>query len=129
MMWHRGYTPARYYTIAWTALLVGTLVFVLAKLGFIARTLFTENGMQAGSTIEVILLSFALANRINVARREKELAQAETVSILQKYRTLYENAIEGIFQTTLDYAFSNANRAMTRMLGLNSKQALYRLRR
>jgi PAS domain S-box-containing protein len=124
MMWHRGYAPARYYTIAWAALLVGTVLFTLSKLGFIARTVFTENAMQAGSTIEVILLSFALANRINVARREKELAQAETVSILQKYRALYENAIEGIFQTTLDFGFTNANRAMTRMLGVNSKQAL-----
>jgi PAS domain S-box-containing protein len=124
MMWHRGYTPARYYTIAWAALLVGTAFFILSKLGFVARTLLTENAMQIGSTIEVILLAFALANRINVARREKELAQTEAVSILQKYRTLYENAIEGIFQTKLDYAFSNANRAMTRILGINSKQAL-----
>ena len=99
-------------------------IFILSKLGFIARTVFTENAMQGGSTIEVILLSFALANRINVARREKEIAQAETVSILQKYRNLYENAIEGIFQTTLDYAFSNANRAMIQMLGIDSKQAL-----
>jgi PAS domain S-box-containing protein len=124
IMWSRNYTPARYYSIAWVGLLVGTVVFVLAKLGFIARTLITENAMQAGSSIEVVLLSFALANRINVARREKELAQAEALSMLQKYQALYENAIEGIFQITHDCLFRDANRAMITMLGVDSREVL-----
>ena len=133
MMWQRGYTPARYYTVAWMALLVGAVVFVFNKTGIIPRTLFTENAMQIGSIIEVILLSFALANRINVAHREKAIAQAESVAILQKYRTLYQNAVEGIFRTTLQYDFVSANLAMAGMLDLDYEeesipQGLFNLR-
>ena len=118
MMWRRGYTPARYYTIAWMGFLIGAIAFALNKIGVLPRNLITENGIQLGSAIEVILLSFALANRINVISKEKQFAQAETVSILKKYQALYENAIEGIFQTTLTFDFVSANQAMTQMIGL-----------
>lgn len=124
MMWHRGYAPARYYTIAWTGFLLGTMAYVLSKIGAMPRNPVTENGIQVGSAIEVMLLSFALANRINVIRREKDLAQAESVSILKKYRALYENAIEGIFKTTLAYDFDSANRAMSRIIGLLNKDSV-----
>ena len=108
--WWQDYTPARYYTVAWLVLLLGTLVFVLNKMGALPRNTLTENILQVGSALEVVLLSFALAERINVARRQ-------TVSILEKYQALYENAIEGIFQTTLGYDIVSANRAMATMLG------------
>ncbi|MEE9355457.1 MAG: EAL domain-containing protein [Methylococcaceae bacterium] len=124
IMWKRDYTPARFYTIAWMGLLTGTIAFALNKFGVIPRNVFTENGIQFGSVIEVILLSFALANRINSIRKEKELAQAETVSILEKYQTLYESALEGIFQSTLAYKFVSANQAMIEMLGLPNKDSL-----
>jgi PAS domain S-box-containing protein len=51
-------------------------------------------------------------------------AQAETVSILQKYAPYMRTRLKGSFKPPYDYAFNNANRAMTHMLGLNSKQAL-----
>ena len=125
IMLRRDYTPARYYTFAWVGFIFGTIAFVLSKFGVIPRTLLTENGIQLGSTIEVLLLSFALANRINIISKEKELAQAETVSILKKYQALYENAIEGIFQITLESKFVSANRATIKMLGLPDKETLF----
>ncbi len=105
LRWRRGFTPARYYTLAWLGFLIGTIAFALSKFGIIPRNLFTEYGIQLGSAIEVILLSFALANRINTARKEKEVAQTESVFILKKYQALYENAIEGMFQTTLEHHY------------------------
>lgn len=123
-MWRRGYAPARLYTIAWIGLLLGTIAFLLSKLGALPHNGLTENGIQFGSAVEAVLLSFALVNRINMIREEKELAQSENVSILKKYRALYENAIEGIFQTTLEYKFVSTNRAMTHVFGLLSNEAL-----
>nr|WP_319492000.1 ATP-binding protein [uncultured Desulfobacter sp.] len=43
-----------------------------------------------------------------------------------KYRTIFENAVEGIFQSTPDGHFIDVNPAMARMLGYNSPQALTR---
>ena len=40
--------------------------------------------MQIGSAIETILLSFALADKINVYKKEKEESQQKTVEVLQE---------------------------------------------
>lgn len=42
----------------------------------------------------------------------------------KKYRTIFENAVEGIFQSTPDGHFIDVNPAMARMLGYKSPQAL-----
>jgi PAS domain S-box-containing protein len=55
------------------------------------------------------------------ARRlaEKALEEAE-----EKYREIFENAVEGIFQTTRQGQFLTANKAMARMWGYNSSEDL-----
>ena len=50
-------------------------------------------------------------------RREHRLAE-------EKYRSIFENAVEGIFQTTVDGRFLTANPAMARMLGYESPEEL-----
>jgi PAS domain S-box-containing protein len=45
-------------------------------------------------------------------------------SAQRKYRDIFENATEGIFQTTLDGRILSANAAMARMLGFDSPQEL-----
>jgi diguanylate cyclase (GGDEF)-like protein len=51
----------------------------LRNFGWLPTTDLTSHAMQLGSALEMLLLSFALANRINVMRREKEMAQAEAL--------------------------------------------------
>jgi PAS domain S-box-containing protein len=48
-----------------------------------------------------------------------ELQKAE-----EKYRSIFENAVEGIFQTTLDGRFLGANPAMAQILGYDSSEKL-----
>jgi PAS domain S-box-containing protein len=52
-------------------------------------------------------------------RAENELRQAEA-----KYRNIYENAIEGIFQSTPDGHFISANPALVRLYGYESFEEL-----
>jgi diguanylate cyclase (GGDEF)-like protein len=73
----RGYPPARYFLIAWTSLLVGIMLYASVSLGWLPRMFFTEYAIQIGSAAEMVLLSFALAYRINLltlssARLESE---------------------------------------------------------
>ena len=39
---------------------------------------------------------------------------------LQKYQSLFNNAVEGLFQITLDRKFIDANRAMISLLGFDA---------
>ena len=70
----------------------------------------TPEGMMVISTIR------------DISKRkqaEEQVRQAEA-----KYRSIFENAVEGIIQTTLDGRFITANPTMARLLGYDSAEAL-----
>ena len=50
----------------------------------------------------------------------------EIKNVENKYRTIFENAVEGIFQSTPEGHFIDVNPAMARMIGYKSPQALTR---
>ena len=65
----QGSDLARYFLVAWAAFLAGSLLYVLKSTGLVPHTVVTEHAMQAGSAIEMSLLSFALAHRVRAAER------------------------------------------------------------
>jgi diguanylate cyclase (GGDEF)-like protein len=74
-----GYRPARYFLLAWAALLVFILIGALRNFTLVPSNLATIYGLHFGFALDVLLLSFALGDRINLLRRERVQAQAETV--------------------------------------------------
>ncbi len=98
--WHclrRGYAGARYFLLAWTALLAGSLMLAARNFDWVPTNAVTSNGFQIGSALEMLLLSFALADRITVLRRANEraaqqllAAQEETVEALRRSETVLE---------------------------------------
>lgn len=76
----RGYHPARYYVGARIFRVLGVFTVVLGMHNILPLNLLTSFGLQIGSLFEVVLLSFALADRINIMRREKEKAETEACS-------------------------------------------------
>jgi adenylate cyclase len=71
----KGYKPARYFLLAWVMMLLGTVVFTLTTNGILPPNPVFLNAMFFGSALEVILLSLALADRINALKAEKERLQ------------------------------------------------------
>ena len=78
-LWSKGHTIARFYTIAWASITIATVALALSKLGVIPRTFLTENGLQFGSALEAILLSLALADRLNNERDQRFQAQKKMI--------------------------------------------------
>lgn len=76
--------PALFFVIAWSAFLLSIIVFVLKDVGVLPFNTITASSVQFGSAIEAILLSIALADRINVLKKEKEASQEEALRILQE---------------------------------------------
>ncbi len=75
----KGFKPARFFVLAFFALLVGIIMLALSLYDVIDSNFFTLYSLQFGSAIEVILLSIALADKINIIKKEKEQAQAEAL--------------------------------------------------
>jgi len=78
------YRPARFFLISWTILLIGAIIFVLKDYGIIPYEHITAYSLQICSVAEIVLLSFALADKINIFRKEKEISQAQTLEALQE---------------------------------------------
>jgi signal transduction histidine kinase len=72
----QGYRPARIFLFAWSIFFAGLLLFILRNLGILPYNNYTNYTMEAGIAIEVTLLSIALADKINIFKKEKELSQA-----------------------------------------------------
>lgn len=56
--------------------------------------------------------------------RQRKLSEAALRQAEEKYRTIFENAVEGIFQTSVDGRYLSANPALARLYGYNSPEEL-----
>ncbi|MGM0769017.1 MAG: sensor domain-containing diguanylate cyclase [Pseudomonadota bacterium] len=105
--WIRKDAAARYYTLAWVFMLFGGIVLALSKFTMLPRNLLTENATQVGSALGVILLSIALADRLNREKkrvfdaqqkllreeRKARVAQEKSLRIQQEANTLLEQRV------------------------------------
>ena len=70
VMLRRGYKPARLFLLAWSFFLLGTAAFTLLAFGMLPSNFWTQNGVQIGSALEMLLLSLALGSRYAGLRNE-----------------------------------------------------------
>jgi PAS domain S-box-containing protein len=93
---------AQYFALAWFFFLSGMGVLALHNFGHLPSNQFTANAVLIGSAFEMVLLSLALADRINLARQEKELALAQVgteqaqVQALRQSQERYVAVIEHV---------------------------------
>jgi diguanylate cyclase (GGDEF)-like protein len=87
----RGYRPAKFFLLAWSALLAFIMLTVLRNFALAPANFVTLNGLHIGFALDIVLLSFALADRINEMKLEAAGAQAEA---LTHQRALLEKTLE-----------------------------------
>jgi signal transduction histidine kinase len=75
----RKVRSARYFLVAWCVFLAGIVVFVAKDWGFVPYNDLTKYMMTIGSAVEVVLLAFGLADKINVLQHERNRSQAEAL--------------------------------------------------
>ncbi|MBY4597060.1 sensor domain-containing diguanylate cyclase [bacterium BD-1] len=81
----RGYAPAKVFLMAWGFLLLGTALYASVSFGLLQKGFLTEYGIQIGSALEMILLSFALAYRYARLRSENETLVREHNEQLERH--------------------------------------------
>ncbi|TDQ06472.1 sensor histidine kinase [Pedobacter metabolipauper] len=88
LIYRKKYRPALYFTVSWSCFLMGVIVFILKDVGVLPPVFFTNNAILISSGLEAVLLSFALADKINIFKKEKEESQAEALRILTENEKL-----------------------------------------
>ena len=79
---YRGQPAARHYTAAFAVLILACLVQILKTFNIVPTIFFTENAMLIGSALQVILLSPAVALRLQALQREQIKAELRAQKIL-----------------------------------------------
>jgi len=108
--WQRQ-RSAYFFVVAFVGLAAGVMMGSLRGLGLVPSSMASINGMQLGSTLEMLLLAFALADRFNQIRKQKVeaeqaafLAKSELVDVLQSSGEQLEAQVS---ERTLELGNSN----------------------
>jgi len=124
IVYKSGFAPAKYFLIAWSLLLIGACLFIMKDYNVIPYNNFTVYILQIASATEVTLLSFALADKINIFKKEKEESQAEALKILTENEKLVreQNVLLEIKVKERTEALENTNETLNSTL-TNLKEA------
>jgi PAS domain S-box-containing protein len=131
-MWIR-HPGSQYFGVAWGALYSGVIALALHNYDLIPSNLLTANSLLIGSALEMMLLSFALADRINTSRKETGAALAQVaseqavVSALQRSQERYQAVIEHVAEGMLvlqNNQFVFVNTRATEILGVAKESIL-----
>lgn len=121
-----GSRQATFFLLAWSTFLIGVVVYVMKDANILPYNELTVYTMPVGSAMEAVLLSFGLADRINVLRREKERSQAlaldasrENERIIREQNIILEEKVE---QRTLALRESNEHLKRTQTQLVNAEK-------
>ncbi|MDX5324916.1 MAG: hypothetical protein LPK80_01525 [Bacteroidota bacterium] len=80
----QGNRTATFFLVAWSTFIAGIIIYVLKDYGLVPYTPFTNSALLIGSGAEVVLLSFALADKINTYRSRMQESQTRALEALRE---------------------------------------------
>jgi len=123
--WRKGQAGARYFLLAWVVLMVGATTMGARNLGWLPTNFFTLYSIQIGSALEMLMLSFALADRIQVQRHEQDTLQNDAISAIGHRLQSVLNTIPDImFYKDTEGRFLGCNHALEKLLGRSEKEII-----
>ena len=90
---YRGNRVARFFLLAWMFQLVGMILYALRSYGLVPDVMITAYGSQIGSVFEVVLLSIALADRINILKQQNVQAKEQMITMQKTYTESLEKTV------------------------------------
>ena len=82
----KKFRPARFFILGWGMLSLGIVIYALRMGGIIPHNFFTNSSYQIFSILEILLLSLALGDKINILK--KEFSQNLELKVNERTREL-----------------------------------------
>ena len=97
---------AKYYVIAWSVLMISSVIYITTAFNVIPGNIFTEYILNIASIMLVLLLSLGLADKINqmkeeiiIAHEQTNIAQTKSIKLKDEFLSMLENKVtERTFQ-------------------------------
>jgi PAS domain S-box-containing protein len=124
--WRNGDTSARLFVLAWTSFFLSSTAFAFNSLGLLPKAFIVEWAQEVGYLLFAILMTVAMFDRYlqvqTNQRRQQDSALKSLAYAEKKYRSLFENALEGLFEMNHEGGLKSTNAAFKRIVGLNEAQ-------
>lgn len=91
-----GMTAARYYLIAWAVMIFCVMLYMGYITDLLPDSFLFFYSLQIGSSIEAVLLSIALADRINALNKENQELRESNLQTLEASNKVKENFLATI---------------------------------
>ncbi len=127
-LWRKGFFAARLYTLAWILWSVTVITSILRFKGYLPTDPLAINATRYGMLLETLLIAFALADRINILRKEKQqLMQAHKQALFAAQNEL-EDKVKARTQA-IEQSRQEAEHLARRdpLTGLLNRRALFEL--
>src|SRR5690606_32825714 len=131
---------ATYFVVAWSFLIAGSIIYLLYNYGILPYNTFTNYSVQLSSAIEMTLFSLALASRIKVLERERELSRRDALRLAHENERIVkqQNAMleeQVVIRTkelqqkneVLDTAYESLKQAQAKLVASEKMSSLGRL--
>lgn len=114
----KGFRAAKFFLIAWSFFILCVVVYVLKDFNILPYNNLTSSALLIGSAFEAVLLSFALADKINIFKADKERSQEETLRALQENERIIreQNVILELRVTERTTELSESNQELNKTL-------------
>ena len=89
-----GFHYARLFLVAWVTLLISVVIMAFTPMGIFPSNWFTRHTAQIGSALEVVLLSLALAHRINRIKAEYRAIELRSKLLLEEKNEELRHALK-----------------------------------
>ncbi len=116
---------ARIFTVAWACFIMGAASMALNKYGVVPRNSFTENLLQVGVFVEVVLLSLALARRINrLKEAHSDSIRDRAIAEMEAFKAGARNHAKSEFLATMSHEIRTPMNGIMGMTDLLRRTAL-----
>lgn len=99
LAWRSGFRAARFFVVASMGNLVGAVVTALTVCGFVPYSFASFHAVEFGILADVVLLSLALADRINFLRSQKDAVEKEIIEQKLQTNALLQQAKDDLERT------------------------------
>jgi len=93
-LYAKGGNIARFYFLGWIFIAISMVVLQLEVHGILPYHLILRNALYFGVTLEMLMFSFALGERLNILKFEKENAQFEYLRLVAAQTKELEQKVE-----------------------------------
>ncbi len=107
----------RFYMFCMIYFVLGIDILLLNRYNVLEQNRFIEYSSAISAILVMVFLCWNFAKRMASEQREKNQAQQQFTSVNERYYSVFQNAAEGMFTTTLNGDILAINKTMCKLLG------------